>query len=280
MVLALVWRVLLFDMSSGDVVLAVEQLDFSYSLNKAWWSQKAHRQVLYDINLRLARGRTLGIVGESGSGKSTLARCILALQRPQRGRILFAGEDLARLSQSRMRPLRRKLQMVFQDPLESLNPRRSVFDSLAEPLLVHGLAKSHELEGRVAELLDLVGLAADSARRYPFEFSGGQRQRIGIARALSVEPELLVLDEPVSALDVSVQAQILNLLVELQQRRGLSYLFISHDMEVVRYLSDDVAVMQQGRVIEYSAAAEFFADPKQEYSRSLLADLEPVVGAL
>jgi len=270
-----VWRVLPFDMSSSDVVLAVEQLDFSYSLNKAWWAQKARRQILWDINLQLGKGRTLGIVGESGSGKSTLARCILALLKPQRGRILFAGEDLCRLSQARLRPLRRKLQMVFQDPLESLNPRRSVFDSLAEPLLIHKLAKPQQLEARVAELLDLVGLPASSARRYPFEFSGGQRQRIGIARALGLQPELLVLDEPVSALDVSVQAQILNLLVELQQRYGLSYLFISHDMEVVRYLADEVAVMQQGRIIEYSAAAQFFAAPQQAYSRSLLADLEP-----
>jgi oligopeptide/dipeptide ABC transporter ATP-binding protein len=231
-----------------------------------------HVRAVDGVDLALPRGATLAIVGESGCGKSTLARSVLRLVEPDAGRVLFEGEDVLTLTPAALRRRRRDMQIVFQDPLASLDPRFTVERSLAEPLLVHGIGRgrAHRRE-RVRELLNLVGLDAAAARRYPHEFSGGQRQRIGIARAIAVQPKLVVLDEPVSALDVSIRSQILNLLADLKERLGLSYLFISHDLAVVRAVSDEVAVMYLGRIVESAPVDRFFAAPAHPYSQALLA---------
>ena len=223
------------------------------------------------VSFDIAPGETLGLVGESGCGKSTLSRTLLRLVDPSRGRIVLDGTDIAPLAGSALKPWRRRIQMVFQDPYASLNPRRSVFDILDSVLVVHGVAQRDERRQRIARILDRVGLPADAAARYANEFSGGQRQRIGIARALIVRPSLVVLDEPVSALDVSVQAQILNLLVELKEDFGLSYLFISHDLSVVRYFADRVLVMHQGKIVETGSHADIWQRPQHAYTRSLIA---------
>lgn len=225
------------------------------------------------VSFDIAPGETLGLVGESGCGKSTLSRTLLRLVDPSRGRILLDGTDIAPLAGSALKPWRRRMQMVFQDPYASLNPRRSVFDILDSVLVVHGVAQRDERRQRIARILERVGLPADAAARYPNEFSGGQRQRIGIARALIVRPALVVLDEPVSALDVSVQAQILNLLVELKEDFGLSYLFISHDLSVVRYFADRVLVMNQGRIVETGSHEDIWQRPRHAYTRSLIASV-------
>jgi oligopeptide/dipeptide ABC transporter ATP-binding protein len=217
------------------------------------------------ISFRIPAGRTLGLVGESGSGKTTVGRTMLRLQEPTAGTMLFEGTDVFGLDAGRMRALRRRMQIVFQDPYSSLNPRMTVQDTLREPLDIHGLT------GEVKALLEEVGLDAAFAARYPHELSGGQRQRVGIARALSVEPQFVVCDEPVSALDVSVQAQVLNLLADLQARRRLTYLFIAHDLAVVRHIADDVAVMYLGRIVERAPAAEIYAQPRHPYTTALLS---------
>ncbi len=229
-------------------------------------------QAMDGVDLDVPAGQTLGLVGESGSGKTTLARCILRLVEPTRGSVRFDGVEILTLPSRQMRALRQDLQVVFQDPYSSLNPRMRVGEIVGEPLLVHRLAKNRsEREQRVAELLETVGLDPSVMRRYPHEFSGGQRQRIGIARALSVKPRLIVADEPVSALDVSVQAQVVNLFLELQERFGLSYLFISHDLRVIRHVSRRVAVMYLGRIVEEAEADELFQDPRHPYTRALLS---------
>ncbi|MCW2976810.1 MAG: appF [Actinomycetia bacterium] len=232
------------------------------------------------VSLTIRRGETLGLVGESGCGKSTLGRAILRLYEPTAGRIVFDGQDISHLDDDKLRPLRRRMQMVFQDPFASLNPRHSVGRIVGEPLRAHGLAARGELSKRVRELLEIVGLPADAMGRYPHEFSGGQRQRIGVARALAVNPSFIVADEPVSALDVSIQAQILNLLESLQNDFELTYLFIAHDLAVVRHISDRIAVMYLGSVVEVSPSDDLYTNPLHPYTISLLSAVpipDPVV---
>jgi peptide/nickel transport system ATP-binding protein len=223
------------------------------------------------VSFTIAAGRTLGLVGESGSGKSTVGRTILRLQEATAGRVLFDGADVFALGATPLRALRRRMQIVFQDPYSSLNPRMTVAQTLREPLEIHALAAPREMDGRIRALLDEVGLDAAFADRYPHALSGGQRQRVGIARALSVEPQFVVCDEPVSALDVSVQAQVLNLLADLQQQRRLTYLFIAHDLAVVRHIADDVAVMYLGRIVERAPAAAIYSAPRHPYTHALLS---------
>jgi oligopeptide/dipeptide ABC transporter ATP-binding protein len=223
------------------------------------------------VSLEIQRGETLGLVGESGCGKSTVGRAILRLYEPTEGKIVFDGQDITNLGESELRPLRRRMQMVFQDPYASLNPRHSVGRMVSEPMRVHGMAGRREGARRVRELLETVGLPADAASRYPHEFSGGQRQRIGVARALSVNPDFIVADEPVSALDVSIQAQIINLLENLQREFALTYLFIAHDLAVVRHISDRIAVMYLGTIVEISPAEELYTNPLHPYTISLLS---------
>ena len=230
-----------------------------------------HVRAVDGVDLDVRRGTTFGLVGESGCGKSTLGRLVLRLIEPTAGSVKLDGQELTTLDAPALRRLRRRMQIVFQDPFASLNPRMSVFDILAEPLVLHGLAGGEGLRARVHELLGLVGLSPFHAERFPHEFSGGQRQRIGVARALSTNPDLIVCDEPVSALDVSIQAQVVNLLHDLQARFGLTYLFIAHDLSVVKHIADRVAVMYLGRIVELADKAPLYARPRHPYSRALIA---------
>ncbi|NLV42306.1 MAG: ATP-binding cassette domain-containing protein [Candidatus Hydrogenedentes bacterium] len=223
------------------------------------------------VSFSIPRGATLSLVGESGSGKTTTGRLVLRLVEPTAGEVSFDGTDVLRADKGTLRALRKRMQIIFQDPYASLNPRMTIGGMLGEILRVHRLARGAAVAARTAELLDLVGLPGAAADRYPHEFSGGQRQRVGIARALAVEPEFIIADEPVSALDVSIQAQILNLLKDLQERLGLTYLFISHDLAVVRHISTHVAVMYLGRIVETAPAADLFAAPVHPYTKALLA---------
>jgi oligopeptide transport system ATP-binding protein len=225
-----------------------------------------------NVSIRVRRAETMGLVGESGCGKSTLGRLMLRLLDPTFGRVVFDGRDVTRLSQRELRPLRRRMQIIFQDPYSSLNPRMTVRDIVGEAIRIHKLAKTRaDEQARIASLLEQVGLRPDAMDRYPHEFSGGQRQRIGIARALAVEPEFIVCDEPISALDVSIQAQIVNLLLELQEKLSLSYLFVSHDLKVVEHVSHRVAVMYLGKIAEQAPATALYKEARHPYSRALLA---------
>jgi peptide/nickel transport system ATP-binding protein/oligopeptide transport system ATP-binding protein len=227
-------------------------------------------KALDNVSLELRHGSTLAVVGESGSGKSTLARCLLQLQPLDGGSVFFQGRDLADLPAKELRKQRRHLQMIFQDPFASLNPRMKVGEIVGEGLLIHGLGNQDERFEKARQMLIRVGLSEADMNKYPHEFSGGQRQRVGIARALVLSPKVMVCDEPVSALDVSIQAQILMLLKELQQEMSLSYIFISHDLRVVRHIADDVAVMHQGKIIEFGKIDEIYQSPKHEYTQNLL----------
>jgi peptide/nickel transport system ATP-binding protein len=252
---------------SPDVVAEVEDL-------KVWFPAPhgKHVRAVDGVSLQIRRGETLGLVGESGSGKSTTALALLRLVDPTAGRILVGGEDVTTRSRRRLRPLRRRVAMVFQDPAASLDPRHVVADSIAEPLVVHGLGGDRESRrARVTELLDLVGLRQDLAERHPHELSGGQKQRVGIARALAGQPDLIVLDEPIASLDLSVQAQIMNLLRRLQRELGLTYLFVAHDLAAVEHMSDRVAVMYLGRIVETGTPAQLYREPAHPYTAALLS---------
>ena len=252
-------------------LLSVEGLKKYYTAKSGMFSRSAGVVRAVDgVSFQLFEGETLGLVGESGCGKSTLGRQLVGLEHPTGGRVVYDGHDLGHMSQAQMKPFRTQLQMIFQDSYSSLNPRKHVFEILAEPMLYHGLAKRGDVYSHVEKLLDMVGLPKNCLGRYPHEFSGGQRQRIGIARALSLNPRLLVCDEPVSALDVSIQAQILNLLRDLQKELGLTCIFIGHGLGAVNYVSDRIAVMYLGKMVEIADRKELFAHPLHPYSRALL----------
>ncbi|HVJ12990.1 MAG TPA: dipeptide ABC transporter ATP-binding protein [Burkholderiales bacterium] len=257
----------------SEVLLQVENLVKHFPVGGGMFSKPAGQVRAIDgVSFTLHRGETLGLVGESGCGKTTTGRCILQLERPTSGRILFEGVDLATLSEAELRKVRRRVQVIFQDPYSSLNPRMTIGQIIAEPIRVHGIVQEAAArEKRVQELLEQVGLLAQHARRYPHQLSGGQRQRVGIARALAMEPTLIICDEPVSALDVSIEAQIINLLEDLQKRLGLTYLFIAHDLSVVRHISDRVAVMYLGKIVEITDRTALYEAPRHPYTRALLS---------
>ena len=263
----------------SEPILQIENVSKIYGARRAMFGHTAAVQALNDVSISVQRGESFGLVGESGSGKTTMALAIRQRGAPTTGRILFEGQDLALLRPAELRRLRARVQIVFQDPYASLNPRMSVRDIVTEPMLVHhdilGLTRAQRND-RAAELLSLVGLGPQHLTRFPHEFSGGQRQRICIARALASGPELLLLDEPTSALDVSVQAQVLNLLCDLQDRLGLTYFFISHDLAVVRYLCDRVALIYRGELVEEGETDEIFEAPKSDYARMLIGAMPEV----
>src|SRR5437588_2423468 len=267
----------------GDELLVVNDVKKYFPITRGIIFQKqiGSVQAVDGVSFSVKKGETLGIVGESGCGKSTLARCIVKLLDTTDGDLMFDGRDITKLSRTAMRPIRREMTMIFQDPYASLNPRTRVGSIIGEPLEVHNLASSSEIKTRVQELLEVVGLNPEHYNRFPHEFSGGQRQRIGVARALAVNPKLIVCDEPVSALDVSVQAQILNLLKDLQSSFGLTYVFIAHDLNVVRHISDRVMVMYLGHAVEIASRQELYAEPKHPYTGALLSAVpvpDPTVG--
>ena len=263
--------------ADSDLLLEVNNLKKFYPIRRGFLRKVVGQvRAVDDVSFDIRRGETLALVGESGCGKTTASRCILRAITPTAGEILFRTEDdavvdIATLPRGQLRPLRRQMQMIFQDPYSSLNPRMTVLNIIGEPLLVNGVRNRQERIDRVEELLRLVGLRPEFMRRFPHAFSGGQRQRIGIARALALNPSLIVADEPVSALDVSVQAQILNLLLDLQERLGLTYLFVAHDLSVVKHLSDRVAVMYVGKIVELAERDQLFSQPKHPYTAALLS---------
>ena len=260
-------------------MLEIENVTKIYPGRKGMFGASAPVTAVSDVSLSIRQGESFGLVGESGSGKTTLTRCILRLEEPTSGRIRFDGQDFATLSPAALRAMRSRIQIVFQDPFASLNPRMSVHDIVTEPMVIHaatlGLGARARTE-RAAELLDLVGLGPQHLHRYPHEFSGGQRQRICVARALACKPEMVLLDEPTSALDVSVQAQVLNLLGDLQSRLGLTYLFISHDLGVIRYVCDRTALIYRGKIVEQGETQAVFDAPQSDYARTLIAAMPEV----
>ncbi len=259
-------------MNANDGFIVVKNLVKRFPIKGGFLGREiASVNAVRDVSFSIKRGETLGLVGESGCGKSTLGRCILRLIEPTSGEVYFDGRDVLKMDGEELRQLRRKMQIIFQDPFASLNPRMTVGAIIGEPLVIHGLAKGPEIEKRVKQLLDLCGLRAEAVNRYPHEFSGGQRQRICIARALAVNPEFIVCDEPVSALDVSIQAQIINLLQDLQKEFKLTYLFIAHDLKVVEHISNRVAVMYLGKVAEIADGEALYSNPCHPYTKALFS---------
>jgi oligopeptide transport system ATP-binding protein len=257
---------------SEPPLLRVENLTKNFEIGGGLFARGQVVHAVDAVSFEIHKGETLGLVGESGSGKSTTGRCVLRLIEPTSGAVTFSERDVVAMDSGALRALRRDIQIIFQDPFASLNPRMTVGAIIGEALTIHGLARTKaEFSERVVELLEIVGLQPDHIRRFPHEFSGGQRQRIGIARALAVEPKLIVCDEPVSALDVSIQAQVINLLEDLQQQFGIAYLFIAHDLSVVEHISDRVAVMYLGRIVEVASARDLYASPRHPYTEALLS---------
>ena len=268
----------LTDLAPAQALVMTENLvkEFPAGSEGLFGGRKLTVKAVDGVSISIPPGQTLGLVGESGSGKSTFGRLILRLIEPTRGRILFDGRELSKLGRSELRQLRRQMQIVFQDPYASLNPRMRVGAIVGEGIVIHKLARGREKQERLVELLKMVGLEADALSRYPHEFSGGQRQRIGIARALAVNPRFLVLDEPVSALDVSIQAQIINLLQDLQEQLKLTYLFIAHDLRVVEHISQRVAIMYLGKIVEVGTSEQIYSNPRHPYTRALLSAIPSI----
>ena len=260
--------------STAEPLVRVDQLRIHYPVGRSgfWGQNKLFLHAVDDVSFAIKPGETLGLVGESGSGKTTTGRAILRKVPITDGTVVFRGEDITNVEGESLRRLRRRMQLVFQDPYASLNPRQRILETVAEPLVVHGtVRRASQAKDRVAELLELVGLPTDVMYRYPYAFSGGQRQRVGIARALSLEPDFIVADEPVSALDVSIRAQVVNLLQDLQERLGLTYLFIAHDLSVVRHISHRIAVMYAGKIVEIGSRDQIYEDPQHPYTKALLS---------
>ncbi len=256
---------------SGKPLLQVQGLSKYFPVSQGWLRKNLQLKAVDSVELQIEAGKTLGLVGESGCGKSTLGRTILHLQQPTAGEVRLAGKNLSELDRKSLKQVRRNMQMIFQDPYASLSPRRTVAQIVREPLDLHRIGTVAERREKVAELLHTVGMRSNALNRYPHEFSGGQRQRIGIARALALDPQFIVADEPVSALDVSVQSQVLNLLGKLKQDRGIAFLFISHDLAVIQHVSDEIAVMYLGRIVERAPVMELYRNPRHPYTRALLS---------
>lgn len=258
-------------MKEKEVVLEVKSLCKFFQAKRKLFGEPSYVKAVDDVSFTINKGETLGLVGESGCGKTTTGRTILKLYNPTSGQIIFNGQDITKLNEKEMIPLRRKMQMIFQDPYASLNPRMTVGDIIGEAIDIHGLYKGREREDRIRYLLDKVGLNGSHINRYAHEFSGGQRQRIGIARALAVEPDFIVCDEPISALDVSIQAQVINMLEELQEELGLTYLFIAHDLSMVKHISTHIGVMYLGKMVEKGPSDDVYLNPKHPYTKALLS---------
>ncbi|HEX8735626.1 MAG TPA: dipeptide ABC transporter ATP-binding protein [Pyrinomonadaceae bacterium] len=256
---------------NGDNLISIQNLKVHYKTGGGLFKETKHVKAVDGVSLDIKKGETLGLVGESGCGKSTLGKALLRLTEPTGGKVIYNGKDLAHLKQSQMRDQRKNLQMIFQDPYASLNPRMTVGQIIGEPIRTFGLSRGRSVDEKVQELMETVGLSRRFIKRYPHEFSGGQRQRIGIARALAVDPEFIVADEPISALDVSIQAQIMNLMESLQKEKDLTYLFISHDLRAIRHVADRVAVMYLGKIVELGDAKEVYREPLMPYTIALIS---------
>ena len=256
----------------GDALLKVNNLKKYFPVTKGIFQNiTGHIKAVESVSFQINSGKTLGLVGESGCGKTTTGNLIMSLEKPTSGNIYFKGKDILLMNKNQKKELCCELQMIFQDPYGSLHPRMNVEKIISEPIRVNKIYKKNQIKDKVCEILELVGLKSDQLKRYPHQFSGGQRQRIGIARALTLNPKLLIADEPVSALDVSIQAQVINLLIELQEKLNLSFLFISHDLSVIQHVSDEVAVMYLGKIVEYGSCSDIFSNPKHPYTKALLS---------